>query len=373
MGITGCILAKNEEKRIQSCIENISEIVDEIIVIDNGSEDLTRDIAKRLGANVYSCSDKKLDMARNEYIKRASEEWLFVLDVDERIDNTAKEKMASLMQDRKECTAFMLPRYEYIGDGQWALTTMCRLFRNDKRIHYTDTAMHASVGPSISRINGMFGEADFAIHHLDGLYGKGRMSEKRKRNIALSWEDIERQKSQGKDLYYLYSFLGLEYAALGDFEKAEHIYKEAILMGCDYKPFAQIYLAQNYLLQEKYVQAQQEAKKLIDLQNDIKQRALLLLAEIELQYNNFEKVLSYCEQIEECNHNNAANKLNLATLWMDKDKDKAIEYLLSAKKINPFVMEPIIYNKGTEMNIFAQQTIFLSCTKNAKKLTEILL
>lgn len=366
-------MVKNEEKRIKGCIDNISSIADEVIVIDNGSEDHTVEIARNMGAVVSICTDKKFDMARNQYLDIASHDWIFVLDADEYIDSTAKENVIELIREKSNCSSFMVPRYEYIGEGKWALIEICRLFRNDHRIRYTNTMMHASVGPAIRRINGINGRANFAIHHFDGLLGNKRMEEKRKRNINLTLDDIEKKRCQGNDLYYLYCYLGLEYAALGDYEKAEYIYRKAMRIGSDYKQFANIYLAQNHFIQGKYTDAYREAYNLVGVKNDIKQRALLLLAEIEYCNGNYKKTFELCEEIEKFDDNNAANKLNMATLLLDKDRDKAMQYLLKAKQINPFVMESIIYQKGGDMNVFAQQTSFLSCTYNAKELMGILL
>ncbi|MFN8674339.1 MAG: glycosyltransferase [Candidatus Sericytochromatia bacterium] len=41
-------IAKDEEANIQECLESIYDIVDEIIVLDTGSKDRTREIAKHL-------------------------------------------------------------------------------------------------------------------------------------------------------------------------------------------------------------------------------------------------------------------------------------------------------------------------------------
>lgn len=52
--ITAIILTKNEEVNIERCISSIVDFVDRIIVVDSGSTDKTIDIAKKLGAEIYS-------------------------------------------------------------------------------------------------------------------------------------------------------------------------------------------------------------------------------------------------------------------------------------------------------------------------------
>ena len=48
-----CMIVKNEEENLGKCLKSLQGIVDEMIVVDTGSEDRTVDIAKELGAKVY--------------------------------------------------------------------------------------------------------------------------------------------------------------------------------------------------------------------------------------------------------------------------------------------------------------------------------
>ena len=48
-----CMIVKNEEDVIGRCLECVSDIFDEIIVVDTGSEDKTRDIVKKYTKNLY--------------------------------------------------------------------------------------------------------------------------------------------------------------------------------------------------------------------------------------------------------------------------------------------------------------------------------
>ena len=57
-GISLIIHTKNEEKNIKDCILSAKEVANEIIIIDQSSSDGTVEIAKSLGATVYSIPDK---------------------------------------------------------------------------------------------------------------------------------------------------------------------------------------------------------------------------------------------------------------------------------------------------------------------------
>ena len=64
-----CMIVKDEEKNLSTCLDSVKDIVDQIIVLDTGSQDSTIQIAKRFGAEVYQfpwCDD--FSVARNESI-----------------------------------------------------------------------------------------------------------------------------------------------------------------------------------------------------------------------------------------------------------------------------------------------------------------
>lgn len=82
--ITVIILAKNEEKNIGECLRSISRC-DEMIVIDDMSEDRTAEIAEKYGAKVYKNKLKNFSEQRNFGLEKAKNEWVLFIDADERI------------------------------------------------------------------------------------------------------------------------------------------------------------------------------------------------------------------------------------------------------------------------------------------------
>ncbi len=83
--LTVGILTLNEEKRIASCITS-ARFADQIVVVDSGSTDKTREIAASLGAEVYDHPDwQGFAVQRNRVLKHARGEFIFFLDADEAI------------------------------------------------------------------------------------------------------------------------------------------------------------------------------------------------------------------------------------------------------------------------------------------------
>jgi (heptosyl)LPS beta-1,4-glucosyltransferase len=98
-GISVIINAKNEETRIFDCIKSISNWADEIIVVDMSSKDKTKKIAQKLGAQVYTIEDSGwVEPVRNWSFEKANFQWVFVLDADERVPETLKEKINAIIE-----------------------------------------------------------------------------------------------------------------------------------------------------------------------------------------------------------------------------------------------------------------------------------
>ena len=80
--ITAIILAKNEENYIAWCINSILW-ADEVLVIDSGSSDKTRELAASLGARVYDQPWLGWSGQRNKGVSIAKNDWVFFIEADE--------------------------------------------------------------------------------------------------------------------------------------------------------------------------------------------------------------------------------------------------------------------------------------------------
>ena len=80
------MIVKNEESTLERCLESVKNIVDEIVIVDTGSVDNTKEIAQRFNAKIYDfewCND--FSAARNYALSKATGEIRLVLDADEYI------------------------------------------------------------------------------------------------------------------------------------------------------------------------------------------------------------------------------------------------------------------------------------------------
>lgn len=157
--ISGIVIAKNEENMIADCLDSVS-FCDEIIVIDGGSEDRTVELAKRMGAKVFTYSSDDFSELRNFGLEKAREEWILYVDADERattsLRDNIKYQISSIRQaqDRNiKYSAYRIQRKNfYLGNHEWPyIERLERLFKKEnlkgwKGELHESPIMHGKIG-----------------------------------------------------------------------------------------------------------------------------------------------------------------------------------------------------------------------------------
>lgn len=91
------ILTLNEEKRIANCIRS-ARFADQIVVVDSGSKDRTREIAAELGAEVHEYPDwQGFAVQRNRVLQHVRGEYVFFLDADEEIPPELQQEILAVV------------------------------------------------------------------------------------------------------------------------------------------------------------------------------------------------------------------------------------------------------------------------------------
>ncbi len=86
------MIVKNEGSRLARCLESVKDIVDEMIIVDTGSTDNTKEIAKDFGASIYDFIwINDFSAARNYALDQATGDIRLILDADEYLISGTRE------------------------------------------------------------------------------------------------------------------------------------------------------------------------------------------------------------------------------------------------------------------------------------------
>lgn len=189
MGISACLITKNEEETLARSLEMISAYVDEIIIVDGQSEDETAKIAEKFGAVVIQQEfSGSFAIERNSGIERARNEWVFILDPDETLEPGLLQILGDLASSNKY-DAYSFLRHDVLPDGK-VLETPCghpeihvRLAKRDKLRYYG--AIHEK-----AVVNGRIKFIPKAIYHHRG-YFEDYPQEKKERFEAIGRDASE--------------------------------------------------------------------------------------------------------------------------------------------------------------------------------------
>lgn len=95
--ISLCMIVKNEEAVLKRCLDSIADLMDEIIIIDTGSKDRTKEIAASYTSKIYDFKwTNDFSAARNFSFSKASMNYIYTADADEILDETNRERFLRL-------------------------------------------------------------------------------------------------------------------------------------------------------------------------------------------------------------------------------------------------------------------------------------
>ncbi|MCM1048677.1 MAG: glycosyltransferase family 2 protein [Clostridiales bacterium] len=97
--ISLCMIVKNEEKLLARCLDSVADIMDEIIIVDTGSTDRTKEIAARYTDKLYNFEwVNDFSAARNFAFSKAEMEYIYSADADEVLDEENRAAFKKLKE-----------------------------------------------------------------------------------------------------------------------------------------------------------------------------------------------------------------------------------------------------------------------------------
>ncbi len=196
------MIVKNEEDVLARCLESAAGVVDEIIVVDTGSTDRTREVAARFTRQIYSFPWRDdFAAARNESFSHASMDYCMWLDADDVLLEADQAALLALKETLDPAVSVVMAPY-HTGFDEGGRVTFSyyreRLIKNRAGMRW-DGAVHEAVTPL-----GKVLYADFAVTHR-----KTRPSDP-DRNLRIYQAQLDAGKKleprhqfyYGRELYY---------------------------------------------------------------------------------------------------------------------------------------------------------------------------
>mgnify|MGYP003999777785 CR=1 FL=1 len=323
-----CMIVKNEEKHLKNALTSIKNLADEIIIVDTGSTDNTKEIASTFTQKIYDYAwNDNFAEARNFSLHHATSDWILVLDADETLSKVDNQRITSLIKEApKEISGFILTQRNYISSkehlnlgkinnlnvkesGQsnqgfltpendtyevskffagWIPTPIVRLFRKHNA-QFTGI-VHEDV---TSSLNGTIVRTPIQIHH----FGKtDEVSWKAKWDF---YEQLAEKKAKQENDYYADFELGRQYLASQKLDKAQTMFLKSIT------------------------------------KNDKFWLSWFNLGSIHLLENKLETAITYLDKAKEHNPNAVAIYKNLGVVYAKKEQyRKAIDQFVLALNLN---------------------------------------
>ncbi len=138
--ISLCMIVKDEEKVIARCLDSVKHIVDEIIIVDTGSIDDTKEIVKKYTTHIYDFQwIDDFAAARNFSFSKATKDYILWLDADDVLLEEDQHKLLTLKKEFNSNTDAVSMSYHQGNDSNGNplyITNRNRLLKRKKNFQW---------------------------------------------------------------------------------------------------------------------------------------------------------------------------------------------------------------------------------------------
>jgi glycosyltransferase involved in cell wall biosynthesis len=206
------MIVKNEEKHLARCLQSVKPMVDEMIVVDTGSTDRTKQIAKEWGAKVFDFpwNDSFAD-ARNFSLSQSTGDWNLVLDADEYFVQNLSHHIRQFIESKKAIGRIaIVSRYMHDGEIRYSRQLSARLL--PKGVFYQGR-IHEQVVSDLPHV-----KTEIEVYH-EGYF----QTDKTDRNLPLLLKELEEEPENPYLLYHV----AINYKNKKDYRTADHYFSLA--------------------------------------------------------------------------------------------------------------------------------------------------
>ena len=240
MKISACYMVRNEEKTLLQSLQSVSKAADEIIVVDTGSTDRTKEIALSFQAKVYDFPwQDDFSAPRNFALSKGTGDWIVFLDADEYFSPAAAHRLRSVIQKYHEAGwrgCLLLHRYDIDADNAdeiLADTLVARIFTNNAGYRYQGI-IHEELlenGQPVDNL-AVVDAGELSLMHTG--YRASLSEAKARRNLELLLRELATTDKPER----LYMYLADAYLGLGEKAKAKHYAELDVSLGRRHTTYA---------------------------------------------------------------------------------------------------------------------------------------
>ena len=140
------MIVKDEEEVLKNCLDSIKKIVDEIIIVDTGSTDNTKNIAYKYTHKVYDFIwENDFSKARNYAISKATKDYILWLDADDYLNKESINRFKTLKSNINDEIDIYYFLYEF--NQNYEPFYRERLFKNNGKLKFVGK-VHEVIIPS---------------------------------------------------------------------------------------------------------------------------------------------------------------------------------------------------------------------------------
>ncbi len=162
--LTAIVTTFNEVGQIEECLKGVA-FAEEVVVVDSFSTDGTAEVARKCGAKVMQHEYRSPAAQKNWAIPQAAQEWVLIVDADERVTEELAGEIRRTIGDPRACDGYEVARRNFflgreIRYSGWQNDWVLRLFRRG-RGRYVERRVHEkmAVEGRVGRLKGRL------IHH----------------------------------------------------------------------------------------------------------------------------------------------------------------------------------------------------------------
>lgn len=196
ISVSLCLIVKNEEVCLERCLSSIADLVEEIIIVDTGSTDRTKEIASKFTDRIFHFPwIDDFAAARNYSFEQATKEYILWLDADDIVLEEDRVHLQAL-KEQLDSTVDSVTMSYHLGRDSYGKSTFS--LRRNRLVRRLAGFRWIGAVHEYLEVSGKIIDSHVSVHHL----GKDKVRDPR-RNLTIYEKQLEAGKAfTPRDQYY---------------------------------------------------------------------------------------------------------------------------------------------------------------------------